>query len=201
MTRRLGKIKEYYFRLLPEFSESDWKRFSDYLVIRRYRRGDLLLRPGEVCNQVSFLNYGLGRSYYLVDGKEYICCFIDEDCAYFSVYESFLTRTPAQIYIEAMEDMEVVNLSWEALQEVYKFLDCADRMGRLIAEQLYINITRRNASLLMDTPQERYQKLQEDRPALFQKVPQYMIASYLGITPEALSRIRSRLSRRTLVVH
>jgi CRP-like cAMP-binding protein len=199
-TAQLQKIKAYYFKLLPQLTDTQWELCAASIIIRQYKKGELLLRPGQVCDRVSFINYGIGRFYYLVDGKEFIGAFFDEECAYFSDYESFLTRQPSRRYIEALEDMEVADISYNMLQELYQKIPAADRLGRIVAEGLYIQLSKRNASLLIDSPEQRYQTLLAERPALIQRVPQYMIASYLGITPEALSRIRSRLSKRTATV-
>lgn len=197
---QLTKIKAYYYKLFPKLTAEQWAECESMLSVRQCKKGSLLLKPGEVCKSVSFINFGLARFYYLVDGREYVNAFFDEDTPYYSDYESFLTQSPSRRYIEALEDMEVVDLSYDSLQLLYDRIPTADRLGRFVAEDLFIKLSKRNASLLMDSAEQRYQALLAERPELFQRVPQYMIASYLGITPEALSRIRSRLSKRSPVI-
>lgn len=192
-----SQIKAYYFNLLPTLSEEKWLEVEAVATVRVVKKGDYFLRPGQVCNHVSFINYGLVRGYYLLDGREYVTGFFGgRECQYFSAYESFLTRKPTELYYEALEDTQVVDITYDDLQELYRKVPGADRLGRFVAENLYIILTEKNASYLLDSPEQRYLKLLEARPELFQQVPQYMIASYLGVTPEALSRIRSRLSKK-----
>jgi len=190
------KIKAYYFRLLPELTEESWAQVAQLVTVRRLGKGEFFIRPGEVSNYVSFINYGMVRSYYVLEGREYVVGFFDEEHCYFSSYESFLTRQPSQLCFEALEETEVVDISYNDLQLMYDRIPGADRLGRIVAESLFITLSKKNASFLLETPEQRYRHLLQQRPSLFQKVPQYMIASYLGITPEALSRIRSRLSKK-----
>lgn len=133
--------------------------------------------------------------YYAVDDREHVAGFFIEDTT-FSDYQSFLTRQPSRMYIQALEDTEVIDISYDAAQYLYRHVPEAEKLGRLLAEYLFILLSNRNSSLLLDTPEERYKKLVAQRPYLFQRVPKYMIASYLGITPEVLSRIRARLSKK-----
>lgn len=193
-----SKIKAYYFSILPSLTEEGWQLLEGVAVIKNYRKGEFFLHPGQVCNYVSFINQGLVRGYYLLDGKEYVTGFFDGDeCVYFSAYESFLSRKPTELYYEALEDTEIVDISYDDLQMLYDKVPGADRLGRLVAEDLYIILSEKNASFQLESAEQRYLKLLQSRPLLFQKVPQYMIASFLGITPEALSRVRARLSRKT----
>lgn len=196
MADPLAKIKAYYFALLPSITEEQWWFYEQKISIRTYKKGDLILRPGQICDTVSFINSGLVRFYHLLDGKELVAGFFDEEQPYFSDYESFLTRKPSPMYIEAIEATEVADINYEGVQLLYDTVEAADRLGRYIAEGLYTMLSARNNAFLLDSPEQRYQKLLEQRPGLFQRVPQYMIASYLGVTPEALSRIRARLSKK-----
>lgn len=190
------KLRLYIEKLIPDIEEDTWQEFASKLCVRKYRKGELLIKPGVACNYVSYINHGLLRSYYLVDGKEIITSFFAEDC-YFSDYESFLSRKPAVMYSEAIEDTEVVELNYDDLQSLYSAYPQCERVGRLVAESLFVHLSNRNSSFMLDTPEQRYYRFQQECEPIVQRIPQYMIASYLGITPEALSRIRSRISRKT----
>ena len=191
---KLRQIKDYYFQLIPDLTEETWQSAAGLFTIRHLKKGDLLFKPGVVCNYVSYINYGLLRSYYLIDGKEIVTVFFCEDC-YCSDYQSFLSQKPCVRYTEVLEDCELIDLTFDDVQFLFQSFPHLERVGRLIAEMLYVKLENRSDSFVLDTPEQRYQKLLEEEPYLFQRVPQYMIASYLGITPEALSRIRSRISR------
>jgi CRP-like cAMP-binding protein len=129
----------------------------------------------------------------LVEDKEICTGFLIEN-QYVASYESFLTRKPSTFNIEAIEDTELLDLSYDQLQKLYKTHPIFQIFGRLIAEYLFIFISQRTTSLLLLTPEQRYQKLISNNSALLQRVPQYMLASYVGVTPEHLSRIRRKMS-------
>lgn len=191
----VAQVKQYILQLLPDLSDETWSNFESKSVIRRYPKGYVVYPQGAVCNYVSFVCKGLIRSYYLVDGKEIITAFAYENC-YFSEYESFLTRLPSKQYTDIIEDTTVVDIAYDDLQELYqKHPDC-QKIGRLIAENLFVHLANKDSSYLMDTPEVRYINFLQEYESIVQRIPQYMIASYLGVTPEALSRIRSRISRK-----
>lgn len=191
----LKQLKDYIQELLPELTEDTWDSFVQKTVIREYKKGQTVYKQGIVCSYVSFVCSGLLRSYYLVDGKEIITAFGPENC-YFSEYESFLSRQPSLMYTDAIEDTIVIDVSYNDLQELYAKYPQCEKVGRLIAEYLFVHLANKNSSYLLNTPEERYAKFLEEYEMIQQRIPQYMIASYLGITPEALSRIRSRISKK-----
>ncbi|MES2703406.1 MAG: Crp/Fnr family transcriptional regulator [Bacteroidota bacterium] len=196
---KFQKLREYYNYLLPTMTGDSWQICESVLTVRKLKKGDLLLKEGDVCKYVSFMNYGLVRMYQLIDGKEKIIRFFNER-TYVADYNSFLTREPALTYLQAMEDTEVAETSYEGLQMLYKEVPEANMLGRLVAEELFIDMCRRNTKDLCGSLEQQYNILVEQQPWMLQRVPQYMIASYLGITPEALSRIKARVSKRKLVV-
>ncbi|MCD6013359.1 MAG: transcriptional regulator, Crp/Fnr family [Flavipsychrobacter sp.] len=195
---KLEKLKAFYTQLFP-ITEESWEVTRRVLTVRSYRKGDFLVREGDVCNYVSFINNGLIRVYYLVDGKEKIVRFSNE-INYVSDYESFLTRRPALTFVQAMEDTEVVDISYPDLQMLYQKVPEANVLGRMIAEQLFIFMCNSNRAGIKESISERYTNLIAQQPWLLQRVPQYMIASYMGITPEALSRVRSRIQKKDAVL-
>lgn len=194
---RIKQVKDYFFNLVPELDDEKWKAFEEIVSFRQYKKGDVVIKPGMVCNFVSFVNYGLMRSYYLIDGKEFIISFVAENC-YFSDYESFLLRIPSQMYADVLEDTEVVEINYNDLQDLYRKHPECERAGRFVAEGLFVLLSERNASLLLQTPEQRYLQFLDKWSHISSRVPQYMIAAYLGITPEALSRIRARMSRQAI---
>jgi CRP-like cAMP-binding protein len=186
------EIKKYYQNLIPAMQEEEWHAIQTKLTVQQLKRDELLTRNGEVCQKVSFIRKGLLRMFYLVDGKE-ICTAFARENEYLAQYDSFLTRSPSAGNIDALEDCELINLSYDDIQNLYQSFPVFERFGRKIAEMLFIMISSQTNRLLTLTPEERYQQLQEEQSYILQRVPQYMIASYIGITPEHLSRLRKKL--------
>ncbi len=185
------QIKTYYKTLVPAITDESWDAMEEYLTIQHLKKGDFFIRKGEICRHVCFINKGLMRLFYLEDGKEICTAFITEN-DFISEYASFLTHTPAAQYMEALEDCELVNLSFSNMQNLYKQYPVFEIFGRKIAEYLYLLLSKHNTMLRAYTPEQRYQFLLDEEPGLIQRVPQYMIASFIGVTPEHLSRIRNK---------
>ncbi|HZH66138.1 MAG TPA: Crp/Fnr family transcriptional regulator [Flavisolibacter sp.] len=186
-------IKTYYQRLVPNLHAEEWKALEQRLTIQQLKKGDCLSHQGDICRQVSFINKGLVRLFYVVDGKEICTGFVNEN-EYISQYDSFLTQQPSAGNIDALEDCELINLSYDAMQLLYKTHPVFETVGRKIAEMLFIMVTSQTTNLLTLTPEERYSSIIKYEPFIIQRVPQYMIASYIGITPEHLSRLRRKIS-------
>jgi CRP/FNR family transcriptional regulator, anaerobic regulatory protein len=189
----MNQIKAYYTRIIPTLQPEDWQKLEKRLTIQKLKKGDLLVRNGEVCNQVSFIEKGLLRFFYLVNGKEINTGFIAEN-EYISQYDSFLTRQSSTGNIDALEDCELINLSYEDMQILYKEIPILETFGRKMAELLFIMVSMQTTRLLTLSPEERYQSVIQMQPFIIQRVPQYMIASFIGITPEHLSRLRNKMS-------
>ena len=196
VTDKFEKLQAFYKQLMPTITPESWLITQSYLNVRVIKKRNFLIREGTVCNHVSFINSGLLRMYYLKNDKEKILGFCTDNC-YISEYKSFLTRKPAQLFIQAIEDTEVIETNYDDLQKLYKEVPEANFLGRMISEQLFIEMSDQSISEINETIEQRYNKLIEEQPWLLQRVPQYMIASYLGITPEALSRVKNRISRKS----
>jgi len=188
-----SQIKDYYKNLLPNLREDDWAALEGRLTIQKLKKGELLTRQGDISRTVSFINSGLLRMFYLVDGKEISTGFMCEG-EYISQYDSFLLQQPSAGNIDALEDCELVNLSYSDMQELYQMHPVFQTFGRRIAEKLFIMVTSQTTKLLTLTPEERYQAVLKHQPFVIKRVPQYMIASFIGITPEHLSRLRRKMT-------
>jgi CRP-like cAMP-binding protein len=186
-------IKAYYRNLVPQLTQTEWEALEKCLSIRQLKKGDFLVKAGHVCKYVSFVNSGLVRLYYSIDGKDISIGFAQQG-DYTSEYESFLTRKGAVQNIEALTDTEVIDLGYDDMQRLYKAHPVFQEFGRKISEFLFILLNQRNTALLALTPEERYTQMIETNTNLLQLVPQYMLASFIGVTPEHLSRIRRKLS-------
>lgn len=186
-----NQVRQFYENFIP-LTDEEWKLLEPNFRFLKLMKGEKLHSEGQVCNDVSFINKGLMKCYHIIDGKEYIEAFFSQN-EYCSDYSSFLLREPGKLYLEALEDCELVLLDYNTVQLLYDKVKNFQKFGRLMAEFLFTQISIRNNALLFESPEQRYLKFSKNRPDLLQRVPQYMIASYLGITPEALSRIRKRI--------
>lgn len=179
--------------MIPLLTNEQWQAMEDCLEIKHLKKGEHIIRQGEVCNHVYFINEGFARFYVLADGKEISVGFIGAG-EYISSYDSFLTRRPAVENIDVLEDAELVVLIWEHMNMLYKKHPVFETFGRKIAEYLFVWVSERCNSLLLLTPEQRYRRMIENSSLLPQQIPQYMLASYIGVTPEHLSRIRKKLA-------
>lgn len=176
--------------LLP-LSEGDFAALRAAMTPRTLTRNELLLREGEVCRTVAYIEYGSLRYFYAVAGEEHTGQFFFEG-DWYTDYDSFLDQKPTTQSIQALEATRVWLLPRTALYQLYDERPMFERFGRLMAEKAYRGSRARSAQLLNQTPAERYEQLVRERPHVVQRVSQRLIASYLGIKPESLSRIRGR---------
>ena len=177
-----------------KLDDTEMQEYCFSFQLKKFKKKELLLQPGEVCNFVGFINEGLTRQYFLLEGEEITVTFTDEN-RYTTEYTSFLNRKPTFFYIEALENTEVLMINYGKMQQLYAKSHNGERLGRLISEQVYLFIAQRNLSILVESPEQRYQKMMKEFPHILQRVPQHQIASYLGIKPESLSRIRKRMAQ------
>lgn len=179
---------------MVNFTDEELNFFTSFITPVTFNKKELILRQGEICNHVWYLNKGALSYFIEQDGREVIHEFFFDDC-WITDYGSFLSRTPSNNNILVLEDAEVFMFDYDAIQKLYDTSKNFERFGRLIAEYIFVENERNLVALSTKTPEERYMQLIKERPQLFQRVPQYMIASLLNITPEALSRIRKRSSK------
>jgi CRP/FNR family transcriptional regulator len=180
-------------RKVTDFTEEECAMFVPYLQHKEIKKGEFLLREGQLVNSIAFIEKGVLRLYYLADGKEINNhFFLDND--YAVSYLDFLKNRPSRYNIQALEDTRVITFSSEALQTAYHVSKNWERFGRLIAESVYATATNRFESFLFLSAKERYLQMLKDYPRFIQRIPLYHLASYLGIERESLSRIRKEIS-------
>ncbi len=159
---------------------------------KKIKRKEYVLREGQVCNYATFIVNGSLRYYYLIDGEEYTGQFFFED-SWYADFESYLTGKPSNENIEALEDCEILLLYKHDLESLYVQHPIFEKFGRVMVENAFLGLKNKNKMLTLESPEERYLSLLNDRPLVFKRVPLKYIASYLSIQPESLSRIRKRL--------
>lgn len=157
------------------------------------RKGDHFLAEGQICMSVAMIGTGLLRYYINDDGTDGTYYFGREG-DFVCDYESFLPQVPSNKNIQALEDTTLYILSRDGLQQIYRELQEGERLGRLAIEQVFVTVLRQLSSFYKDAPEIRYQRFLETFSDISQRVPQYYIASYVGIKPQSLSRIRKRMA-------
>ena len=191
----LTLIKAFTSQLSP-LDETAWGAFEQYLSVQKISKGEDLWSTGEVCKHVVFINKGLIRVYYisLENGEETTVQFLFEN-RYLTDYYSLITQQPCQYFYTALEQCELISIPRVALYEMYDRFKYFERFGRLMAEQSYLLQQRVLFNLKSISPEEKYLNLIKERPKVLQRVPLKLIASYLGMSPEHLSRLRKKISQ------
>lgn len=171
-------------------SDFELRGLLDTCAVRSYGRREVMAAAGRVCNEIFFINKGITRNLITDnDGVEHTTHFSLEN-QFIADYASFLMQSPATYSIQALEDTEVVVLPRKAIEWGYANLEEGQKLGRLIAEFYFIYLDDRVKSLYQRVPTERYAHITEIFPNIHNRVPQHMIASYLGITSIHLSRLK-----------
>ncbi len=160
---------------------------------RAIRKGDFFLADGQLCKQVGFVVKGLMRYYINHDGEDKTYAFAQEN-DFVCNNESFIPQAPSTKIIQALEDCKILQISYDDLQTLYRSIKQGERFGRLVIEQVFIQTLQDLSSFYTDSPEYRYEKFVKKHPDLQQRISQYHIASYVGVKPQSLSRIRRRSS-------
>ena len=160
---------------------------------KTFKKGSHLLEAGNICKHVIFIETGLVRYYINSDGTEQTNYF-NKEGEFVCNYLSFLPQAPSDVNIQALEDTTVYIINFKDIQQLYMEVEHGERFGRLAIEQVFLSIISQIKSLYTDTPDMRYQKFISGYQNIAQRIPQYYIASYVGIKPQSLSRIRKRIA-------
>ncbi|GAA3987136.1 Crp/Fnr family transcriptional regulator [Mucilaginibacter dorajii] len=160
---------------------------------KNINKDDHLLETGQVCRRLIFIEQGLVRYYLFHNGEEQTHYF-NKEGEWVCDYQSFIPKVPTAVNIQALEDTIAWTISYDDLQIFYQEVKYGERFGRLGVEQVFIDIIRQIDSLYTDKPEVRYEKFMRTYFDISQRIPQYHIASYVGIKPQSLSRIRKRIS-------
>ena len=171
------------------------ERVNREILIENFRHKHLLLKPGETARRLYFIRSGFLRAYFIDDqGKECTTWFMGKGDLMISVY-SFFTQKPAHEYIEVLQDCKLQSLTWHELNAYYADFSQGNLLGRIVTQKYYILSEERSIFLRSQTPETRLNKLLERYPDIDQQTTLTNIASYLGMTRETLSRLRSKKAR------
>lgn len=184
-----------YFADFAGLSAEEARAIEDSMVVKTYPKGTILLREGQISNECYFVLQGCVRQYYLIDGEEKTDQFFTEEQWIVSM-TSFTEKVPAAHYWSCCEETTLVVANEERENDLYTRFPRFETISRNVMGKMLADQQAQMASYLTDSPEQRYLKLLESRPDLFQRIPQYQLASYIGVKPESLSRIRKRIVSR-----
>lgn len=184
------KILKDYIITEIGLSEKSFNQLSSLMIKKEIKKNEYLIRPGKICNFIAFVNNGILRYYIDKDGEEFNIDF-HLQATFASAYSSFLTGNPTIGYLQALENSELLILSKQDYDKLLAESSDWYKLAKYISDDYFLRKCKRQTSLLMDSAKDRYDLLLSTYPKIEQLVPQYQIASYLGIKPESLSRIKS----------
>jgi CRP-like cAMP-binding protein len=189
MFDQFWKFTEMFVR----FSEKERGLIRSHLTIRDVPKNYPLVDLGAVARETFFINKGCLRFYYLTEAGHEITGFIFQENMFAGSHESFFSQVPSVQVLETLEDSELIVLSYKGLQELFETVPRMNEFVRKLLEQRMAYAQKVVASLIMHKPEERYTSMLELHPELVNRIPQQVLATYLGITPVSLSRIRKRI--------
>jgi CRP-like cAMP-binding protein len=187
----MGYIKEYLERLI-KLSDQEWTVISSYFEKNVLPKGTKLIKVGETEQYLSFIEEGIIR-YYIPGEDDELTFGFSFEKEFTCAFDSFLTRLPSEYGQEALSKIILWRISYSDLQKIYMQTQTGNYWGRLIAESLFLSKSKREITLLKNSAKERYLDLLTNKTNIIRQIPLKYIASYIGITPQALSRIRRQI--------
>lgn len=192
----MKNTKEFYTFLKSnaDFTKSDWETSQQFFKQKKIKKNKVWIIKNKICREMAFIKKGLLRTSYTdANGNEITSCFcVSNSMA--SSFKSFISQTPSDLQIQAIEDTELYIIDYDSLQKLYALSPIWERIVRIQIEKEYISLWNYAHSLNTQQAQERYVNLLESQPEIVQKAPIQHIASYLGVKRETLSRIRKKLT-------
>ncbi len=177
--------------------EEEEARFTSYLRIKKVRKKQYIVQPDFVCNHRTYIVSGALRAYLVDDrGQEHTVAFGIEDW-WIADFNSYFFRQPATLFVEALEDSILIQIEYNAEQELLSTIPKFEKFYRIISQNGYAFLQRRILSNISLNAEQRYEDFMQRYPDIAARVPQYALASYLGFSTELLSKIRNnRLKKR-----
>ena len=184
-----------FTELFVSFSEQEKELIKRHLIPRDVPKNQILIDLGEVAKELFFINHGLIRFYYLTEEGDEITGFIFQENMFAGSHESFFNHEPSTQVLETLEACELLVLNDDKLHQLYREVPKMNTLGRKILEQRMAFAQKVIAALIINKPKDRYTTYRDLHPHLENRIPQHILATYLGITPVSLSRIRKRLAK------
>lgn len=185
-----------YFLKITHMTADEVKVLTESMVIKKYPKGSYLIKEGQFNTDTYFVLDGCVRQFKIIDGNDITTNFFTEEQWIISL-ENFEEKTPSKYCLICVENTTVVIGDEQKAQELFKQFPRFETTSRQIMETVFLEQQNLMTSYITDKPEQRYLKLIKSRPDIFQRVPQYDIATYIGVKPESLSRIRKKLQQKS----
>lgn len=183
-------LKQFIKSFSENITENELEIITQKFTIKTLKKNELLQKTNQGCKYFWIVKKGCFKIFYLKEDVEINGWFAFESTPVFDI-QSFLKQTPSQYSIKAMENLEVYAISYADLQQLYQTIFNFQYFGLKLTEYILLKVTEMLMSFQLDTPKQRYQKLLEN-PAYLKRIPLKDLASFLGVTPNSLSRLRSK---------
>ena len=190
MQNLIEAIKHYV-----SLNDNDIQLIKKLFEIKELRKNESFLQPGLICDNFAYIKKGLLRHSIYDDGEEKTIYFSSEN-DFVCDYESFISREVSKKVITAMEDTTIACISYDNMQIFYNDVHSGERFGRLYLEETFIKVVNHIISSHTDSAEQRYQNFHTSYRHIEQRIPQYYIASFVGVTPQSLSRIRRNMVKK-----
>jgi CRP-like cAMP-binding protein len=183
-----------YIKQYVDLTEDEESMLLSRVKLKKFTKAQFVVQNGEVCKYENFVLSGCLRSFYIDnEGQEHIVMFAVENW-WTADLGSFITQKPADLNVQCLENSELIQIHYNDLQKLFLKIPKLERFFRIIIQKAFVAAQKRIVNNFSMEAADRYIQFREQYPGIEQRVPQYMIASYLGITKEFLSKIRNKLT-------
>jgi len=184
-----------FLKSVPGYSPEAFVLCESFLEVVHLKKGDVFVERAKTCRKFAFVADGIMRAFTLIEGNENTTCICSEN-AFATSTLSFITQTPSDITVQALNRVCLVTMSHDHINKLYKESPFWDTVGRVVAEKEFVALQQsawRNSPI---SAESKYLTLLKENPGIVNRIPLHFIASYIGVTPETLSRIRKKITMR-----
>ena len=182
------------FSQFTELTDQDILLLKEIFKPKTLKKNEFFLMEGQMNDKAAFIQKGLMR-YYVIKNDEESTLEFSQELEFVADFPSFAQRGISAQYIQAVEDCQLLVTNYEGIQRVYNEITNGNRIGRMVMEHRFVIMVNQLLSIYMHNPEQRYKHFIENYSSIAQRIPQYLIASYIGIKPQSLSRIRNRMTK------
>ena len=183
------------FSQFTELTDQDIRLIKEIFKPKTLKKNEYFLSEGQENDKAAFIRKGLIR-YYVLKNDEDSTVEFSQESEFVADFPSFVQRGVSNQYIQAVEDCELLVTNYDGIQRIYNEVSNGNLIGRLVMEHRFVIMMNQLLSIYMHSPEERYKHFIDKYRSIAQRIPQYLIASYIGIKPESLSRIRNRIAKK-----